>query len=107
MHHAEGQTLNAPSKISVRKRRLGYVFALLAIFIFSISTIVGAVVATPGGLGGTEGGLVSLGMRLLGLAKPSATAAALLARLATLWFGVALGLVCMSLWPELLAGAED
>ena len=39
--------------------------------------------------------------------KPSATAAALLARLATLWFGVALGLVCMSLWPELLAGAED
>ncbi|MCB0216159.1 MAG: flippase-like domain-containing protein [Caldilineae bacterium] len=78
-----------------------------AIFIFSISTIVGAVVATPGGLGGTEGGLVSLGMRLLGLAKPSATAAALLARLATLWFGVALGLVCMSLWPELLAGAED
>ncbi len=75
-----------------------------AIFIFSISTIVGAVVATPGGLGGTEGGLVTLGIQLLDLGKSAATAAALLARLATLWFGVALGLVCMTLWPELLAG---
>jgi uncharacterized protein (TIRG00374 family) len=77
-----------------------------AIFIFSLSTIVGAVVATPGGLGGTEGGLVTLGLRLLDLSRPAATAAALLVRLATLWFGVALGLVCVTLWPGLLAGEK-
>ena len=41
--------------------------ALAAVFIFSISTVVGAVVATPGGLGGTEGALVTLAMRVLHL----------------------------------------
>ena len=81
--------------------------ALKAVFIFSISTIVGALVATPGGLGGTEGSLVALCEQLLGLARAPATASTLIVRLATLWFGVAIGLASMARWPELLAGVGD
>lgn len=80
---------------------------LAAVFIFSISTVVGAVVATPGGLGGTEGSLVALSEQLLGMARTPATAAALLVRFATLWFGVAIGVVCLALWPHLLTGQEE
>jgi uncharacterized membrane protein YbhN (UPF0104 family) len=77
---------------------------LIAVFIFSISSIVGAVVATPGGLGGTEGSLVALSEQLLGMARTSASAAALLVRFATLWFGVLLGVISLLLWPQLLTG---
>jgi uncharacterized protein (TIRG00374 family) len=77
-----------------------------AIFIFSISTVVGAVFALPGGLGGVEGSLVALSVRLLGMSTPSATAAALLVRFCTLWFGVLIGFVCFLAWHNLLAGAE-
>lgn len=80
--------------------------ALLAVFIFSISTVVGALIATPGGLGGTEGSLVALSGQLLGMARTPATAAALLIRFATLWFGVGIGLLSLVLWPNLLRGAE-
>lgn len=80
----------------------GLTSALLAVFIFSISSIIGAVVATPGGLGGTEGSLVALSEQLLGLARTPASAAALLARFATLWFGVLLGVISLLLWPALL-----
>lgn len=75
---------------------------LTALFIFSLSTVVGAVVATPGGLGGTEGSLVALSTQLFGLGLSSATAAALLIRFATLWFGVGLGALSLLLWPYLL-----
>lgn len=79
---------------------------LIAVFIFSISTVVGAVIATPGGLGGTEGSLVALSEQLLGMARTPASAAALLIRFATLWFGVAIGIVSLILWPKLLGGKE-
>ncbi|MEZ4833060.1 MAG: lysylphosphatidylglycerol synthase transmembrane domain-containing protein [Caldilineaceae bacterium] len=80
---------------------------LIAVFIFSISTVVGAVIATPGGLGGTEGSLVALSGQLLDLARTPAGAAALLIRFATLWFGVGIGIVSVLLWPELLAGKQQ
>ncbi|MFQ5460036.1 MAG: YbhN family protein [Anaerolineae bacterium] len=79
---------------------------MAAVFIFSISAILGAVVATPGGLGGTEAGLVGLSQRILGLGRDSATAAALVARFATLWFGVAIGLAALAAWPDLLDGGD-
>lgn len=75
---------------------------LTAVFIFSLSSVFGALVATPGGLGGTEGSLVALSTRLLGISTAAATAAALLIRLATLWFGVALGIASLARWPDLL-----
>jgi uncharacterized protein (TIRG00374 family) len=82
----------------------GLATALDAVFVFSISAIVGAVLATPGGLGGTEGSLVGLGQQLLGLSATSATAAALVIRFATLWFGVGIGLATLALFPSLLDG---
>ncbi len=42
---------------------------LVAIFIFNISTVIGAVFAMPGGLGGVEGSMVALSMRILGLTQ--------------------------------------
>ena len=80
--------------------------ALSAVFIFSLATIIGAIVATPGGIGGVEGTLVVLSTALLGLAEPVATAAALIVRLATLWFGVGIGLASMAAWPGLLGEAD-
>ena len=80
---------------------------LAAIFIFCISTVIGAVFALPGGLGGVEGSMVALSMRILGLSSATATAAALLTRFCTLWMGVGIGVVSFFLWPDLLAGSEE
>lgn len=80
---------------------------LEAIFIFCISTVIGAIFATPGGLGGVEGGLVAWAVQLLALSTATATAAALLVRFCTLWLGVAIGVVSLSLWPALLSGSEQ
>jgi len=80
---------------------------LIAIFIFCISTVIGAVFATPGGLGGVEGSLVALSGNLLALPTATAIAAALLIRFCTLWFGVAIGVISFMLWPSLLAGSEQ
>jgi uncharacterized protein (TIRG00374 family) len=77
---------------------------LSAIFIFSISSVFGAVLATPGGLGAAEGSLVGLSHELLGLPIVTATAAALLIRFCTLWLGVAIGTLSFLFWPQLLAG---
>jgi uncharacterized protein (TIRG00374 family) len=79
---------------------------LIAVFIFCISTVIGAAVAMPGGLGGVEGSLVALSVQLLSLSTAVATAAGLLIRFCTLWFGVLIGVVSFALWPRLLAGAE-
>ena len=79
---------------------------LTAVFIFSVSTVLGALAATPGGLGAIEASLVALSQRLLGLAPASAIAAALLVRFATLWFGVALGLASLARWSRLLEGDD-
>lgn len=83
---------------------VGIQTALTSVFIFSISTVLGAVMATPGGLGATEASLVALSQRLLGLDAATATASALLIRFATLWFGVGIGLVCLARWSHLLEG---
>lgn len=79
---------------------------LIAIFIFCISSVIGAVFAMPGGLGGVEGSLVALTLQLMAFSTAQATAAALLIRFCTLWFGVSIGVVSFLLWPGLLSGAE-
>ena len=79
----------------------------IAVFIFNISTVIGALIALPGGLGGVEGSMIAWSVRLFGLPTATATAAALLTRFSTLWMGVAIGIVSFMLWPELLAGSED
>ncbi len=80
--------------------------SFIALFIFCISTVIGALIAMPGGLGGVEGSLVFLSSNLLLLERAPATAAALLVRFCTLWMGVAFGVISFALWSHLLAGAE-
>ena len=63
-----------------------------AAFILPISTLAAAVLLTPGGLGVAETGITGLEKELLDMGKGAATAGTLIVRLATLWFGVALGL---------------
>uniref|UniRef100_UPI003F5F578F lysylphosphatidylglycerol synthase transmembrane domain-containing protein n=1 Tax=Pseudomonas sp. LRF_L74 TaxID=3369422 RepID=UPI003F5F578F len=65
-----------------------------SVFIYSASTLAGALSFMPGGLGGTEAVMVAL---LLGngLSHADAVAITLIIRFTTLWFAVALGAVAL------------
>ncbi|NPV57258.1 MAG: flippase-like domain-containing protein [Anaerolineae bacterium] len=76
--------------------------AALAVFVLSFSTIVGAVSTLPGGLGAIEASIAGMLTLLGGVASPVAATATLLVRLATLWFGVLLGLLVWLIAPELI-----
>jgi uncharacterized protein (TIRG00374 family) len=64
-----------------------------AIFVLSFSTVIGAASAMPGGLGAAEGTIAVLLPLTLGTQPAVAASATLLIRLATLWYGVALGII--------------
>jgi uncharacterized protein (TIRG00374 family) len=73
-------------------RGLGHTAPLpFTAFFDATATLAGALVPVPGGLGVTEGLLKEQMVRLGGVGAATATAAMLLARLATLWFAVAVG----------------
>ena len=76
----------------------------LAIFILSFSTIIGAVTALPGGLGAAEVSIAGMLALLAHLSPAVSSAATLLIRLATLWFGLALGLGVWAFSRHLLFG---
>jgi glycosyltransferase 2 family protein len=70
----------------------------LAMVIYAATTIAGALSFLPGGLGVTEGAMTLWLVRgAAGLDRSTALDATLLTRLATLWFAVLLGLVCLAL----------
>jgi uncharacterized protein (TIRG00374 family) len=70
----------------------------MATFIYAATTIAGALSFLPGGLGVTEGAMTILLVRgSASLDHATALDATLLTRLATLWFAVALGLVCLAI----------
>jgi uncharacterized membrane protein YbhN (UPF0104 family) len=78
----------------------------LATFFYATSTLAGALVPVPGGLGVTEASLQ--GQMELGHVTPAAsTAAMILVRFATLWFAVFVGFASLSILkrrhPGLLA----
>lgn len=79
----------------------------LATFFYATSTLVGAIVPVPGGLGITESSLMAQMTELGHTDKGVATAAMILVRFATLWFAVVVGFVALSLmkrrYPSLLA----
>jgi uncharacterized protein (TIRG00374 family) len=75
-----------------------------AAFILSVSTLVGSLFMVPGGLGLAEGGITGLSQLLLGMSAEAAVTSALLIRLSTLWFGVALGTIALMLFTRRLAG---
>lgn len=75
---------------------------VLAVFVLSFSTVIGAVSALPGGLGAAELSIAGMLALTLGLPASTAAAATLVIRLGTLWFGVSLGLTVWSFSRDLL-----
>lgn len=70
----------------------------LAMVIYAATTIAGALSFLPGGLGVTDGAMAMWLVRgAARVDRSSAVDATLLTRLATLWFAVGLGLVCLAL----------
>lgn len=69
---------------------------LKASFIMAVATLAGALLLTPGGLGVAEGGITGLAVVLLDMAKGDAAVGALVIRFGTLWFGVIVGLVALT-----------
>ncbi|MCW5800815.1 MAG: flippase-like domain-containing protein [Deltaproteobacteria bacterium] len=70
----------------------------LAMVIYAATTIAGALSFLPGGLGVTEGSMtILLVTNASGLDRATAIDATLLIRLATLWFGVSLGLAFLAI----------
>ena len=65
---------------------------LLSTFVFSFSSLAGAVSMIPGGLVVAEGSFVGL-LILTGIAKEIAASATVVIRFCTLWFGVMMGLI--------------
>ncbi len=77
---------------------------LKAAFILPIATLVAAIaVFAPGGLGVAEGLLSTLQIELLDMGKGPAAVGTVIIRIATLWFGVAVGLVAFTLLARRLA----
>jgi uncharacterized protein (TIRG00374 family) len=69
----------------------------LAMVIYAGTTLAGALSFLPGGLGVTESAMVVWLVRgATGLDRSAAVDATLLTRLATLWFAVGLGLICLA-----------
>jgi glycosyltransferase 2 family protein len=64
---------------------------LQANFVYCISTLVGALSMLPGGIGGTEAGMIGL-LKFMGISYTEGLPSVLLIRLCTLWFAIAVGL---------------
>lgn len=76
-------------------------------FFYATSTLAGAIVPSPGGLGVTESSLMGQMIKLGHIEEGNAAAAMILVRFATLWFAVVNGFVALSILkrrhPGLLA----
>jgi glycosyltransferase 2 family protein len=71
-------------------------------FVYAMTTIIGAVSFLPGGLGVTEAGMISALQVLEIVSLPAvASAASILARLATLWWAVVVGVVAFAAYQRL------
>ncbi len=73
-----------------------------AVFILSFSTVVGAASALPGGLGAAEVSIAAMMTLIFKKDPATVSSATLLIRLATLWFGVLLGLITWGFSADLL-----
>lgn len=75
-----------------------------ATFIFAASTLFGLVSFLPGGLGASEASSAVLLSVLVGMAAGPASAATLIIRFCTLWFGVALGVIALAWFSQRYRG---
>ncbi|MFV8751985.1 lysylphosphatidylglycerol synthase transmembrane domain-containing protein [Nannocystaceae bacterium ST9] len=84
---------------------------LLCTFLWSATTLIGALSFLPGGLGATEGSLGVLVAKLaLGVTQSAAVASTLLIRACTLWYGELVGAVALGLFmrdPRLRAATRE
>ncbi len=80
---------------------------LTATFILAVATLVGSLSMVPGGLAVADGSIAGL-LLILAVTGDAAlaVAATLLIRLATLWFGVAVGLIAISVLVRSARGAD-
>jgi uncharacterized membrane protein YbhN (UPF0104 family) len=78
------------------------------VFFYATSTLVGAIVPVPGGLGVTESALQGQMHEVGHVSQATSTAAMMLVRFATLWFAVLVGFVALTAlkrrYKGLLAG---
>lgn len=72
---------------------------LFASFVFSFSSLAGAISMLPGGLGIAEGSIVGI-LYSFGLPKATAAGSALIIRFFTLWYGVIIGFVALMLFQN-------
>lgn len=75
--------------------------AVATVGIYAISTLIGAFTFLPGGIGLTEASMVGL-LIAAGMASADASAATLLIRVVTMWFGVVLGWATLATRPALM-----
>ncbi len=81
---------------------------LIATFVFAASTLFGLVSFLPGGIGTSEASSIALLMALIGgITSGMATAATIMIRFCTLWFGVSLGVVALLIFERRYRGTED
>jgi uncharacterized protein (TIRG00374 family) len=66
----------------------------LAVSIYAISMLAGALSFMPGGLGGAEAAMIAL-LSAAGVDMAQAISATIIIRLTTLWFAVGIGVVAM------------
>ena len=66
-----------------------------SIFVFSTSQIFGMITALPGGIGAADASFVALLGGTFKLGSALSSAITIMTRLATLWFGVALGIIAL------------
>ena len=67
-----------------------------SVFIYAFSTLIGALSMLPGGLGATEGSITGF-LLALNIPKHLAVASTFIIRACTLWFGVVVGMIALSL----------
>ena len=76
----------------------------LCMFFYATSTLIGALVPLPGGLGVTESALKGQLVELGHVSDGASTAAMLLVRFATLWFAVLVGFIALTILKRMHPG---
>jgi len=75
------------------------VTVLTATFIYTFSTLIGAIAMLPGGLGATEASITGL-LIFLKIPKDISVAATIIIRVATLWFAVLVGVIAVQVYGK-------
>lgn len=90
-----------------------WLLVVICAFILSAATLIGSVTLLPGGLGTTDASITGMLQFLVpaylagvAMSQDTAVAATLLIRFATLWFGVGLGLVALTVMQRRIGRIE-